>query len=340
MWLNDLWFALFVLMIAGYIILDGFDLGVGVLHPFVGRDDVERRMVLNSVGPVWDGNEVWLVVGGGVLFAAFPIVYAALFSGFYVAMMLVLLVLILRTVAIEFRSKRREGAWRSTWDGVFFVTSVGLAFLLGVAIGNVIAGVPVNGSGQVVIASLVDLLHPFSLWLGVTTVATVTLHGALYLNLKTEGTVRGRARRLLPWLFGAFAVTAAITAVWIWATHDRIAQSVHQELWPVVFPLAALIALGAAAALLRLGRDTAAFFCSAAMLALLLGAVAAGLFPNLLTSTLGPKYSLTVTNAASAPMTLTVMLIVAAIGMPFVLLYSAGAQYLFRGKVELTDDSY
>jgi cytochrome d ubiquinol oxidase subunit II len=340
MWLNVTWFALFTLIIAGYIILDGFDLGVGILHPFAGRDDRERRLVINSVGPVWDGNEVWLVVGGGVLFAAFPIVYGALFSGFYIAFMLVLLVLILRTVAIEFRSKRGGAAWRSTWDFVFFLTSLGLALLLGVALGDIIAGVPLNSSGQIVIGSLLDLLHPFALWVGVTTVAMLTLHGALYLNLKTEGQVQARVRALLPWLFGALVVAATVLAVWIWFTDDVVAVDYRRELWPFALPVAAFAAFVVAGVLLLRGRDLAAFFSSATMLALLLGSVAAGLYPNLLVSSLNSAYNMTATNAASAPLTLTVMLIVAVIGLPFVLLYTAGAQYVFRGKVELTDHSY
>ncbi len=340
MWLNTLWFALFMLIIAGYIILDGFDLGVGIVHPFVGRNDQERRVALNSVGPVWDGNEVWLVVGGGVLFAAFPPVYAALFSGFYVAFFLVLLVLILRTVAIEFRSKRRERAWRSTWDLVFFVSSLTLALLLGVAIGDIITGVPLNAKGQIAIGSLLDLLHPFALWFGLTAVAMLTLHGALYLNLKTEGTVQARVRRAIPWLFGAMVVAATVLAIWIGASADVLARDYRRELWLFAFPVAAFAAFVVAGIMLLRGRGTAAFFSSAAMLALLLGSIASGLYPNLLISSTKSADNMTVTNAASAPLTLTVMLIVAAIGLPFVLLYSAGAQYIFRGKVELTDDSY
>src|SRR5512147_468877 len=157
MGLNELWFVIFVVVIAGYLILDGFDMGVGILHPFVAKTDEERRVMLNSIGPVWDGNEVWLVLAGGVLFAAFPLVYASLFSGFYLAMMLVLLVLILRTVAIEFRSKRPSPRWRSFWDIVFFAASLGIALLLGVAFGNIMEGVPLDAAGNIY-ASLVSLL--------------------------------------------------------------------------------------------------------------------------------------------------------------------------------------
>ena len=340
MWLNSLWFALFVVIIAGYIILDGFDLGVGILHPFVARNDRERRLSLNSVGPVWDGNEVWLVVGGGVLFAAFPPVYAALFSGFYVAFFLVLLALILRTVAVEFRSKRLEPAWRSIWDFIFFLTSLGLALLLGVAIGDIVSGVPLNSSGQIVIGSVLDLLHPFALWFGLTAVAMLTLHGALYLNLKTEGTVQARVRRAIPWVFVAMVVAATVLAVWVWVSNDILVMDYRRERWPFVFPVAAFVAFLVAAVMIFRGRGTVAFFSSAAMLALLLGAIASGLYPNLLVSSIKSADNMTVTNAASAPLTLTVMLIMAAIGLPFVLLYSAGAQYIFRGKVELTDHSY
>ena len=334
------WFILVALMLVAYVVLDGFDLGAGALHLIAARTDAERRTILSAIGPVWDGNEVWLVVGGGVLFAAFPVVYGALFSGFYIAFMLVLLVLILRTVAIEFRSKRDGATWRSTWDFVFFLTSLGLALLLGVAIGDIIAGVPLNSSGQIVIGSLVDLLHPFALWVGVTTVAMLTLHGALYLNLKTEGQIQARVRTLLPWLFGALVVAATVLAVWIWFTDNAVAVDYRREVWPFVLPVAAFAAFVVAGVMLLRGRDLAAFFSSATMLALLLGSVAAGLYPNLLVSSLKSAYNMTVSNAASAPLTLTVMLIVAVIGLPFVLLYTAGAQYVFRGKVELTDHSY
>ena len=183
--LADFWFMLFVFVIAAYIVLDGFDLGVGMLHPFAAREDRERRIVLNSIGPIWDGNEVWLVVGGGVLFAAFPVVYASMFSGFYCALMFVLIALILRTVAIEFRGKRESSRWRGLWDTVFSASSFGLALMLGVAFGNVVTGVPLDKNGEVQIDSLLDLLKPFVLFLGVTTVAMLLMHGALYLVVKT-----------------------------------------------------------------------------------------------------------------------------------------------------------
>lgn len=338
--LADLWFVLFVAIIAGYLILDGFDLGVGMLHPFAAKADEERRVVLNSIGPIWDGNEVWLVVGGGVLFAAFPVVYAALFSGFYWALMLVLLFLILRTVAIEFRGKRESSGWRALWDSVFSVSSYALALLLGVAFGNVISGVPLNKAGEVEISSILDLLHPFALWIGLTTIVMLLLHGALYLNVKTEGDLQARIRRWVPSFIGVFALLGAASAVWIAVSEYGVTDTYTDDVWPIIFPLAALGAFVVMVVLFRRGRDVAAFFASSAMLAGVLATISAGLYPNMLKSTTKDAFNMTVTNASAANDTLTVMLVVALIGMPFVLLYTAGVQYLFRGKVKLTPSSY
>ena len=338
--LADLWFVLFVAIIGGYLVLDGFDLGVGMLHPFAAKEDRERRIVLNSIGPIWDGNEVWLVVGGGVLFAAFPVVYAALFSGFYWALMLVLIALILRTVAIEFRGKRESSRWRGLWDSVFSLSSYGLALLLGVAFGNVIGGVPLDKNGQVQLSSLLDVLHPFALFLGLTTVAMLLMHGALYLIVKTEGDLQGRVRRWVPWFIGAFTVMAAASAVWIAVSDYGVTDTFTEDVWTLVFPIAALAAYVTMVVMSRRGRDTMAFFSSAAVLFLSLATISAGLYPNLLKSSTNPAFSMTVTNASAENYTLTVMLVVAIIGIPFVLLYTGGVQYLFSGKVKLTESSY
>jgi cytochrome bd ubiquinol oxidase subunit II len=340
MWLDDVWFGLFVAVVAGYLVLDGFDLGVGMLLPFVAHDDTERRVVLNSIGPIWDGNEVWLVVAGGVLFAAFPIVYAALLSGFYWAMMLLLIGLILRGVAIEFRSKRESGTWRTTWDLVFSTSSLAIAVLLGVAFGNIVSGVPLNNGGQVVIGSLLDVLHPFALLFGVVAVAMLALYGAVFVDLKTEGAVQARSRRAMGPLAVAFLLLAAAAVVWMTVARYGIPRSYRANLWLIVLPAASVAAgVMAGAAMLR-RRDVSGFFWSAAAIVLVLVSLAAGLYPNLLISSLDARYSMTVSNAASAAETLTVMLVVAVIGLPFVLLYTAGVQYLFRGKVRLTGDSY
>jgi cytochrome d ubiquinol oxidase subunit II len=337
--LNVIWYVLFVVIISGYLILDGFDLGVGILHPFAAKTDEERRISLNSIGPIWDGNEVWLVLGGGVLFAAFPVVYASLFSGFYAAMMLVLLFLILRTVAIEFRSKRESARWRSLWDLIFALSSALLALLFGVAFGNILSGVPLDQQGNITINNVLDLLHPFALLMGVTTIALLALHGAMYLNLKTTGDMQARVQKWIPGLMGAFAVLAAIVVVWMFMQQFPSAM-VYLQGWPLILPLIAAIAFAGIFVMQRRGAEFWAFVCSAVFIAFGLYSLGVGLFPNLLLSTTNPQYNLTIFNAASQDNTLTVMLIIALIGMPFVLLYSAGVYYIFRGKVRLSPHSY
>jgi cytochrome d ubiquinol oxidase subunit II len=338
--LADLWFVLFILIIAAYLVLDGFDLGVGILHPFVARTDGERRVILNAIGPIWDGNEVWLVVGGGVLFAAFPIVYAALFSGFYGAMMLVLFSLILRTVAIEFRSKMGSPAWRAVWDYVFFGASLGLAVLLGVALGNIARGIPLNQAGEVEVSNIFDLLNPFALLVGLTSIAMVTMHGALYLNLKTEGILQERVQRLVPITMAIFAVLAAVTGAAVFLQEDPIADGYLANPWRFIFPIAAAVAFVGAWLRFRGGREAIALGLSGTTIALVIIAVGAGLYPNLLVSTTDPAFNMTTTNASSADNTLAILLIVAIIGIPFVLTYTSGVYYIFRGKVHLSHDSY
>jgi cytochrome d ubiquinol oxidase subunit II len=339
MWLNNVWYVLFVIIIAGYLIMDGFDLGVGILHPFLAKTDTERRISLNSIGPVWDGNEVWLVLGGGVLFAAFPMVYASLFSGFYMAMMLVLLVLILRTVAIEFRSKRPSARWRNTWDWVFFGSSLGIALLLGVAFGNIMEGVLLDAQGNIG-GNLFTLLNPYALLVGVTTVFMLATHGAMYLTMKTEGAQQEQAKFWVPRLMVVFFVLNTVLVIWTVLAHELIADRyLAQPLW-AVFPALALAAVVAGWLMVRKGRYFIAFLLSSAMIAGLLFSAAIGLYPNLLVSSIDMAYNLTIFNAASQPNTLTVMLVMALIGIPFVLLYTAGVYYVFRGKVQLNAQSY
>jgi cytochrome bd ubiquinol oxidase subunit II len=339
MWLNVAWYILFIIIISGYLILDGFDLGVGILHLFVAKKDEERRILLNSIGPVWDGNEVWLVLGGGVLFAAFPLVYASLFSGFYIAMMLVLLVLILRTVAIEFRSKRPGSRWRSAWDIVFFLSSAGIALLLGVAFGNVVSGTPIDAAGNIS-ATLITLLTPFALLIGITTIFMFATQGAIYLCLKTEGVLLERIKRAIPRLMVIFFVlnTLVVAATIVLQTH--IAANYFANPWLIIFPALGLLSVITAWFMVRKERYFQAFLASSVMILSLILAAAAGLYPNLMVSTTNEAYNLTIFNAASAPNTLQVMFIIAVIGMPFVLLYTAGVYYIFRGKVKLHPGSY
>jgi cytochrome d ubiquinol oxidase subunit II len=339
MWLNIVWFILFLIIVSGYMIMDGFDLGVGILHPFLAKTDTQRRISINSIGPVWDGNEVWLVLAGGVLFAAFPHVYASLFSGFYTAMMLILLVLILRTVAIEFRSKRQAPRWRGFWDIVFFGSSLGIALLLGVAFGNIMQGVPLDAQGNIRIP-LLSLLNPYALLIGVTTVFMLATHGAIYLSMKTEGEQLARVKHWIPRLMIAFFVlNTAVVGLTVYL-HAHIADRYLAQPLFVVFPALALAAVLLAGWMVDRAHYFVAFLLSSAMIAGLLFSAGIGVFPNLLMSTLDPAYSQTIFNAASEPNTLTVMLVMALLGMPFVLLYTAGVYYIFRGRVQLGPSSY
>jgi cytochrome d ubiquinol oxidase subunit II len=337
--LSEIWFVLFVAIVAGYLILDGFDMGVGiVLLPFA-RNDHERRILLNSIGPIWDGNEVWLVLAGGVLFAVFPLAYASLFSGLYLAFMLVLFVMILRTVAMEFRSKEASPRWRSLWDAVFSLASAGLALLLGVAFGNVLSGLPVDGDGNIS-TSLISLLSPFALLVGITTVAMVAMHGALYLVMKTRGDLNARIRGWVPRLMLVFFVLNTIVVLAMVLNHQQITSRYVEQVWPVIFPAGALAAILLAWRFVREGREFLAFVASGATIALLVVSGAIGLFPNLIVSTLDAANNLTVYNAASQDNTLLVCLVVALIGMPFVLLYTGGVYWFFRGKTEVDSHGY
>jgi cytochrome d ubiquinol oxidase subunit II len=337
--LNEIWFILFVVIIGGYLILDGFDMGVGTLHMALGKTDAERRTLLNTIGPVWDGNEVWLILGGGVLFAIFPFAYASLFSGFYVAFMFVLIVLILRTVTFEFRSQRPSPRWRLVWDWSFMLSSLLLALLLGVAFGAVIGGVPLYAD-QEIRTDLIELLTPYSLLIGVTTVAMFAMHGAIYLMMKTDGEIVARAKRWLPYLMGVFVVLNTIGVVAALALDLPFTERYLTQFWPVIFPAAALVAMGAVWWFVQQARYFYAFVSSSVMIFLLLVAGAIGMHPNLIVSNIDEAYNLTIFNAASEENTMIVALIIALIGMPFVLLYTAGVYYIFRGKVTVEPDSY
>jgi len=337
--LNDVWFFLFILIIAGYLILDGFDMGVGILLLPLARTDAERRTFLNSIGPVWAGNEVWLVLGGGVLFAVFPLAYASLFSGLYLAFVLVLLVMILRTVALEFRSKEPGTRWRSAWDTVFGAASAGLALLLGVAFGNIVAGLPLDADGNIS-TGLIGLLTPFALLVGVATVAMFAVQGGIYLLIKTDGELHARLEQAVPRLMIAFFVLNTLVVIAMVLFHQNITERYLDDIWPVIFPAGALVALGLAWRFVRRGEDFRAFLASSAMIGLLLISGGVGLYPNLIISTIDAAYSLTIFNAASADNTLVITLIFAVIGMPFVLLYTTGVYYIFRGKTVVDPHGY
>ncbi len=334
-----LWFVIEGVLLAGYAVLDGFDLGVGILHPFVARTDHERRLSINSIGPLWDGNEVWLVTFGGALFAAFPMAYATVFSGFYTAFMLLLFGLIFRAVSLEFRSKVASPAWRSLWDWGFFGGSTVAALLFGVAVGNAMAGMPLDLAGNV-LTGVLGQLRPYPLLVGAMTVAMFALHGGLYLYLKTEGEFQARLRDWMWRSFGFFLVTYMLT------TMATLATIPHATANFAHFPAAALIVLVNVLAIANIprclywGQPGFAFLSSIVNIVSLVALFGLALFPNLVTASNDPALSVTVFNAASSPRTLTIMLIIAACGMPFVLAYTAVIYWTFRGQVHLDETSY
>jgi cytochrome bd ubiquinol oxidase subunit II len=337
--LNIVWFVLVGVLLTGYAILDGFDLGVGALHLFTKTDE-ERRFMINSIGPVWDGNEVWLVTGGGALFAAFPDVYATVFSGFYTAFMLLLAMLIFRAVAIEFRSKEPWTWWRTMWDWAFSVSSIVIALLMGIALGNVIAGVPITADREFA-GTFLSLLNPYALIVGVTTVALFMMHGAIYATMKTEGAMQ---QKLRSWVNNAiiFFVIAYVTttmATLIYMPH----MTQHLKAHPQLFGLAVLnmLAIANIPREIHHGREFMAFLSSCASIAALLALFALGMFPTIVLSSIDPAAnSLTLWNAASSQKTLGIMLTVALIGIPFVLAYTVSIYWIFRGKVKLDASSY
>lgn len=336
--LNTIWFVLVGVFLTGYAILDGFDLGVGALH-LLTRKDEHRRLMINAIGPVWDGNEVWLVTGGGALFAAFPEVYATVFSGFYLAFMLVLCFLIFRAVAIEFRSKLPMAWWRRMWDASFSVASIALSVLLGVAFGNIIRGVPLDGQREFA-GSFLGLLHPYPLLVGVTTLALFMMHGAIYTALKTEGELHEIARGWINNTIIFFVICYGITTMTTLLYLPHMSQ--HMRDYPIFFavPVLTMLAIANIPREIHLGNDFLAFLSSGATMIGLMTLVAIGIFPTLVLSQPNPDLSLTIYNAASSPATLTIMLIMALIGVPIVLAYTGTTYYIFRGKVKLDTMSY
>ena len=336
--LNAIWFVLIGVLLTGYAILDGFDLGVGALH-LLTRKDEHRRLMINAIGPVWDGNEVWLVTGGGALFAAFPEVYATVFSGFYLAFILVLCVLIFRAVAIEFRSKLPMLWWRRMWDVSFSVASIGLSILLGVAFGNIIWGVPLDGQREFA-GSFLGLLHPYPLLVGVTTLALFMMHGAIYTALKTEGELHEIARGWINNSIIFFVICYGLTTMTTLLYVPHMSQ--HMRDYPIFFavPVLTMLAIANIPREIHLGNDFLAFLSSGATMVGLMTLVAIGIFPTLVLSRPNPDLSLTIYNAASSPATLTIMLIIALIGVPMVLAYTGSIYYIFRGKVKLDTMSY
>ena len=336
--LNTLWFLLLAVLLGGYAILDGYDLGVGVLSLFT-RDEHERRIYLNAIGPVWDGNEVWLLTGGGALFAAFPAVYATVFSGFYLAMMLVLVGLILRAVSLEFRGKIEDPRWKRAWDLAFGIGSSLPALLYGVAVGNVLRGIPINAAGEFT-GGFLGLLNPYALLAGVTGLALFTLHGALFLTLKTEGELRDRVAAAVPRLWAVLIALYGALTVWTVLRRPALFEGGFDR--PLMWLLGAVLLLLLGTILLSARRLQfhRAFLASCGSIACILGLAGQSMFPRLVISSTSLANSLTIYNSSSSPRTLTVMLVIALVGMPFVVGYTWFIHKVFGGKVVLTEESY
>ena len=322
--LTTVWFALIAVLWVGYFVLEGFDFGVGILLPVLGHDEPERRSMLRTIGPVWDGNEVWLIVAGGATFAAFPEWYATLFSGFYLALFLILVALIVRGMGIEYRNKRGEGAWRGRWDWIIAAGSFVPALLWGVAFANIVQGVPIDAHKEFT-GNLITLLNPFGLLGGLTTLLLFVTHGLMFLRLKTEGVIRERATALVLPVGLVTAVVAVVFLLWAQAIRGDAVSTAVAVLAAVAF----LGALGAS----RLRREGWAFIASAVTIGLAVASLFWALFPDVMPSSTDPAFSLTTTNAASTDYTLTIMTWVAVIFVPLVLAYQGWTYWVFRKRV-------
>lgn len=365
--LRVVWWLLLGVLLIGFAVMDGFDLGAAILLPFVGHGDVERRVVINSVGPVWEGNQVWLILGGGAIFAAWPPLYAVSFSGFYLAMFAILFALILRPVGFKYRSKRDGATWRSAWDWALFIGGLVPALVMGVAVGNVLQGVPFHFGSDLRIfydgTTLFELLNPFGLLCGLLSVAMLVMHGGGWLVLKADGPVAARARR---WAGIAAMATIALFAlggIWLWLGIDGyritspvvtdgpsnpLGKTVEQAsgVWfanyaahPWMMAAPALGFLGAAACLLllRTKHEVLTVLTSAASILGIISTVGLSMFPFILPSSLDPKSSLTVWDSSSSHMTLFIMLVVTVIFVPLIMLYTAWVYRVLWGKVDETE---
>ena len=332
------WFLVFGAVISGYAILDGFDLGAGALHLFLKKEE-SRRIALNAIGPVWDGNEVWLVIGGGALFAGFPKAYAAIFSAFYIPFMIFIIGLIYRAVAIEFRSKEPGRIWRGSWDFVYFFACTTVTLSLGLMLGNVALGIPLDARHEFA-GSWTDFFNPFSLLVALTTLALFMMHGAIFLTMKTENRLFAKltvlAKNFTVFFVAAFALTTLYTLLYVPHLSDQIRSH------PVYFILPVVMIAAVANIPRQLSRRhyRRAFISSSVTIAALLATVAVEVYPNLVFAPNDPANSLTIANAASSEKTMRLLLIIALIGTPLVGMYTAFVFWTFKGKVKLDEMSY
>lgn len=332
-----IWYLIIGVSIIFYVALDGFDLGTGMLHLFT-KTDRDRRVFLNAIGPVWDGNEVWLVIVTGGLLAGFPPVYATLLSGFYNLIMIFLCGLIFRAVAIEFRSKQPSLLWRKVWDVTFSVASFVIGFILGLGLGNLIQGVPLDQDGNF-IGNFGLFFRPYPILIGVFTTTLFIMHGSIYLTMKTEGKLHEQLRTWVKRCIFLFAVTYFITTFSTWVFMPHMVERIKEYRWLSLVPLAALLTILNVPRLFAHKKDFQAFLFSCLGIFLMLIVFGIGTFPNLVRS-IEPALSLSFENASGSELNLTVLLIIVAIGLPFVFCYSAMIYRVFRGKVTMDSSSY
>jgi cytochrome d ubiquinol oxidase subunit II len=341
--LNILWFVLLSVLLFGYAVLDGFDLGVGILH--LGADgDRERRLLMNSIGPLWDGNEVWLVTFGGALFAAFPNAYATTFSGFYTPFMMLLFALIFRAVSMEFRSKRPSATWRTTFDVAFSGASALAALLFGIAVGNVLKGVPIEPVGRggtlEYTGGFFNLISPYTVLTGILVVALFAMHGAIYLYLKTEGELQDKIYGWMWSTFGVFLVLYMLTTMYTLVSVPQAIENFREVPWAWVVVLLNVLAVANIPRAIYLEKPFYAFMSSVGTIGAFVFLLGMAIFPDLLPSSVDPAYSVDIYNAASSQKTLGIMATIAGIGMPIVITYTGIVYWTFRGKVKLGEFSY
>jgi len=327
--LQVLWFGLIGLLWISYFFLEGFDFGVGMLLPFLGRDDIERRMVIRTIGPVWDGNEVWLIFAGGAIFAAFPLWYATMFSAFYIPVFLILIGLIVRGVAFEFRNQRDDASWRNRWDWLLFVGSLLPAVLWGVVFADILQGIPMNAQHQFT-GTLLDLLNPYGLVGGLTFGTLFLLHGAIYLSLKLTGLLGEQAHQVATRL--AWPATVVVLG-FLTYTFINALNANDTGVVPGPIPLGAIALVGVSAILLTARFHGWAFVCTGGAIALLVVTIFLNLYPRLIASSTNAAHSLTVVNASASNYALTLMTIFSAIFVPVVVLYQAWTYWVFRQRV-------
>ncbi|MBS0624369.1 MAG: cytochrome d ubiquinol oxidase subunit II [Verrucomicrobia bacterium] len=337
--LTIFWYVVLITAVVQYAMLDGFDLGVGMLLLCTKKDE-DRRIFMNAIGPVWDGNEVWLVIVMGALFAGFPLVYAKLLSSFYSPIMVLVFALIFRAVAIEFRSKRPSRAWRQMWDVLFFGASLVIAFALGVALGNFVTGIPLGEHFEYQGGIVLTFLRPYPVLVGLLTVSLFTMHGAIFLTMKTMGELHDK---LLKWVRPSILAYMVVYVVVTFATliyEPHIVARFHHYPWLFSFAVVDVLVLVSIFWNFHRNYFGWAFLGSCANIMLLLILFASGMFPELLRSSIDPAYSLTIFNTVSSVKTLSVLAIIVAIGLPLVIVYMSWVYHIFRGKVVLDDHSY